>query len=122
MKVEAVGTLPQSGDIEAELAAARPPLLASLKKWVRRQPLGTLSAVLVVLLIFVALFAPQIAPHDPVANHYEAMELAPSAGPGSEPISSGAISCRVSSGARAPRSSSASPPRFWGRSPVWYWA
>jgi peptide/nickel transport system permease protein len=79
MKVEAVGTLPQSGDIEAELAAARPPLLASLKKWVRRQPLGTLSAVLVVLLIFVALFAPQIAPHDPVANHYEAMELAPSA-------------------------------------------
>ena len=76
---EAIGARPQSADIEAELAAARPPLWTALKKWVRRQPLGTLSAILVILLILLALFAPAIASHDPVENHYEAMELAPSA-------------------------------------------
>lgn len=69
---------PTDGNVEAELAAARPPLLTALKKWVRQQPLGAASAVAVVLMILVAVFAPQIAPYDPVTNHYESMELAPS--------------------------------------------
>jgi peptide/nickel transport system permease protein len=65
--------------LDAELAAARPPWFKALANWVCHQPLGAASAVAVVLMILVALVAPQIAPYDPVTNHYESMELAPSA-------------------------------------------
>lgn len=66
-------------DIEAELAAARPSFGKALAGWVRHQPLGAVSAVGVVVMILIAVFAPQISPYDPVANHYEAMHAAPSA-------------------------------------------
>jgi peptide/nickel transport system permease protein len=66
-------------DVESELAAARPSLSRALLKWIRQQPLGAVSALGVVLMIAVAVLAPQIAPYDPVSNHYEYMELAPGA-------------------------------------------
>jgi len=68
-----------SANIESELAAARPSTGKALAAWIRRQPLGAVSAVFVILLILVAVFAPQIAPHDPVANHYDTMQMPPSA-------------------------------------------
>lgn len=44
-----------------------------------RQPLGVLGAFIVLLLIFVALFADVIAPYDPVDLNYESMLEKPSA-------------------------------------------
>ena len=67
-----------SAQLDAELVATRPPVGRALVNWARRQPLGAVSAVCVVLMILVAVFAPQIAPYDPVTNHYESMHAAPS--------------------------------------------
>ena len=67
-----------SADIEAELAAARQPLGKAAFALVRQQPLGAVSALLVIVMILMAVFAPQIAPYDPVTNHYEFMQMAPS--------------------------------------------
>ena len=77
MKSDATAIM--GAESEVELAAARAPWFKALANWVRHQPLGAASAVAVVLMILVAVFAPQIAPYDPVNNHYESMELAPSA-------------------------------------------
>ena len=77
MKSDALAV--SGAQFDAELAAARPPLFKALANWVRHQPLGAASAVCVVFMILVAVFAPHIAPYDPVTNHYESMELAPSA-------------------------------------------
>jgi peptide/nickel transport system permease protein len=68
-----------SAQLELELAAARPPLFKALVNWARHQPLGAVSAACVLFMILVAVFAPQIAPYDPVTNHYDTMEIAPSA-------------------------------------------
>jgi len=78
-KAQAIAVAVPGGEIEAELAAARSTLFKALGTWVRRQPLGAVSAVCVALMILVAVFAPQISPYDPVVNHYEAMEVAPNA-------------------------------------------
>lgn len=64
---------------EIELAAARAPFFKALGKWVRNQPLGAVSAVGVIIAILVAVFAPHLAPFDPVEAHYDAMTSAPSA-------------------------------------------
>ncbi len=66
-------------DIEAELAAARPSLGKAFIGWMRRQPLGAVSGVAVIVMIVMALFAPQLSPYDPVANNYGAMHAPPSA-------------------------------------------
>jgi peptide/nickel transport system permease protein len=68
-----------SAQLEIELAAARPPFFKALVNWMRHQPLGAVSAACVLFMILVAVFAPQIAPYDPVTNHYDTMEIAPSA-------------------------------------------
>jgi len=66
-------------DAEAELVAARRPFFKALGKWVRDQPLGAVSGIMVIFLILVAVFAPQIAPFDPVETNYGAMMTAPNA-------------------------------------------
>jgi peptide/nickel transport system permease protein len=68
-----------SADIEAQLAAARPPLGKAVAGLIRQQPLGVASALCVIVMILMAVFAPQIAPYDPVNNHYEFMQMPPSA-------------------------------------------
>ena len=52
---------------------------------------------LAVVLFFVALavFAPWIAPHDPVATSWGAVRKAPSAATGSAPTNSAATCCRA---------------------------
>jgi len=67
-----------SADIGAELAAARQPLGKAAIALIRQQPLGAVSLLLVIIMILMALFAPEIAPYDPVTNHYEFMQMAPS--------------------------------------------
>jgi peptide/nickel transport system permease protein len=64
---------------QEDLAAARAERGKAFLKWMRRQPLGAASALCVLFMIAVALFAPQIAPFDPTQNHYESMEIAPNA-------------------------------------------
>jgi len=78
MNTVATGAMGPGADVEVELAAPRQPLFKALGKWVRKQPLGAVSAVGVIFMIIIALFAPEIAPHDPVTNNYEAMAQAPS--------------------------------------------
>ncbi|MEK9775611.1 MAG: ABC transporter permease [Quisquiliibacterium sp.] len=65
--------------IESQLAAARPPLGKAALALLRRQPVGAVSALIVLVMIVVAVFARQVAPYDPVTNHYEFMQHAPSA-------------------------------------------
>ena len=67
-----------SADIGAELAAARPPLGKATLALIRRQPLGAVSGLLVIVMILMAVFAPEIAPYDPVQNFYQYMQMAPS--------------------------------------------
>jgi peptide/nickel transport system permease protein len=55
----------------------RPSLLKRLKVFARKQPLGTGGAVVVILYILAAIFAPEITSFDPVANSYEHQFIAP---------------------------------------------
>jgi peptide/nickel transport system permease protein len=73
----AVG-LPRT-NADADLVAPRRPLSVKLRKWLSDQPLGAVSAVAVILMILVAIFAAEISPYDPIEQHYESMTQAPSA-------------------------------------------
>jgi len=57
----------------------RPSLAKRLKVFARKQPLGTGGAVVVMLYILAAIFAPYITFFDPVANSYEYQFVAPDA-------------------------------------------
>lgn len=74
LSAAAVGSV----EFESELAAARPPFFKAFRKWVRQQPLGAASGVGVIVMILIAVFAPQIAPFDPVNSNYERLAEAPS--------------------------------------------
>lgn len=52
-------------------------LLRTVLRWCRRQPLGAISAGILVLIILVAVFADIVAPYDPVANDFAVMLTAP---------------------------------------------
>lgn len=52
-------------------------LLSTVLRWCRRQPLGAISAGILVLIILVAVFADVVAPYDPVANDFAVMLTAP---------------------------------------------
>ena len=67
-----------SADIDSQLAAARQPLGKAALALVRQQPLGAVSGLLVIIMILMAAFAPEIAPYDPVRNFYDHMQMAPS--------------------------------------------
>lgn len=70
---------PPAADVVAPLAAARRPFVRALWTWARNQPLGAVSASGVMLLIVMAVFAPQLAPFDPLEPHYDTMLAAPNA-------------------------------------------
>jgi peptide/nickel transport system permease protein len=64
---------------ETELVPPRRSFWSSLGTWCRKQPLGAVSGLMVIVFILLAVLAPYIAPYDPVEAHYEAMTAAPSA-------------------------------------------
>src|SRR5215510_7604728 len=53
--------------------------LDAVREFVRRRPLGTFGAAIIVLLVLVAVFAPLLATHNPLANDYVAMLTPPGA-------------------------------------------
>jgi len=48
------------------------------RDFVRRRPLGTAGAVLIIVMVFAAVFADWIAPYDPIANRFQDLLLGPS--------------------------------------------
>lgn len=54
-------------------------VLGALRRFMRTSPLGAASAVFLVLLVLVALFAPRIAPYNPLTNNYSLARHPPSA-------------------------------------------
>ncbi len=65
--------------IDAPTEAATQPKsrAARLLELARRQPVGAVGGAIVVAMFVMAVFADVIAPYDPVANHYDRMEMAP---------------------------------------------
>ncbi len=59
----------------AATARAKPGLLTSVLRNIRRHPIGALGAAIVVFVILMAILAPQVATHDPAAQ--EAKRLLP---------------------------------------------
>src|SRR6266567_2372946 len=55
----------------------RRPRADRLRRFVRKKPLGAISAAVLVALIMVALFAPMIAPYDPVKSQDSSRRLQP---------------------------------------------
>ena len=53
-------------------------MLGALRRFMRTSPLGTASAVFLVLLVFVAIFASKIAPYSPLTNNYAVARHPPS--------------------------------------------
>jgi peptide/nickel transport system permease protein len=66
-----------AGDVVEELAE-RKPLSQRIGILIRRQPLGLAGLLMVVVMIFCAVFAGQITPYDPEANSFEFMLSPPS--------------------------------------------
>lgn len=68
----------QSAAIAPPVAAttrSQPGLIVSMLRAVRRHPIGALGAAIVIFVILMAIFAPQVATHDPAAQ--EAKRLLP---------------------------------------------
>lgn len=55
----------------------RPSLIAKIWSLCRRQPLGAAGALVVIAMIVMAVFAPQLSPYDPELNSFENMLEAP---------------------------------------------
>ena len=68
-------------DVE-DRAADRGPVprgLAAVWRFARRKPLGAAGVAVVMLMVLTALFAPAVAPYDPLETHYDAMFAPPDA-------------------------------------------
>ncbi len=68
-------------EVLADVAAAEPSSrwLDGVRQFVRQRPLGALGAAVIVLMAAVAVFAPLLATHNPLANDYGAMLSPPGA-------------------------------------------
>jgi peptide/nickel transport system permease protein len=53
---------------------------AEVKRFVRTQPLGVLALVVILLFFLVAIFAPWLAPHDPIEQDRQAQLVGPTSG------------------------------------------
>ena len=58
---------------------ARWALAGALRRFLKSSPLGAAAAVFLVVIVFLALFAAQVAPYDPLRNDYGAARQPPSA-------------------------------------------
>ncbi|MFN4090654.1 MAG: ABC transporter permease [Alphaproteobacteria bacterium] len=76
VRVDAARGIP-STDARTDLPP-RPSRLRAALRMARRQPLGAAGALIVVVMIVSAIFADVVAPYDPVANNFMAMEQPPS--------------------------------------------
>lgn len=95
-----MSTLTKTGPSTNPLAAfLRDPLWQRLAK--RKSALVGLAIVL--FMVFVAVFAPLLAPYDPTAQSWTAVRKAPLPRIGSAPTKPGATSSPALSGAPAPR-------------------
>lgn len=65
-------------EAQFEELAEKKPFYLSMKEFMRKQPLGTAGALIVLLMIISAVFADIIAPYDPEANSFEHMLTPPS--------------------------------------------
>lgn len=72
----AVHAPPAAADVAPE---SRHPWLDTVADFARRRPLGALGAAVVAVMIAVGVFAPWLAPYDPLAINFGAMLAAPSA-------------------------------------------
>ena len=59
--------------------AVQPPRVTALRRFAGSSPLAVGSLVLLLLIILIAIFAPVIAPYDPLAGDYSAIRQPPSA-------------------------------------------
>lgn len=70
-----MSAVPQSIRINYKVPKRRHPVLA----FVIQQPLGTAGILIIVLMVLTAIFAPWVAPYDPLTLDYASMLAAPSA-------------------------------------------
>jgi peptide/nickel transport system permease protein len=70
---------PADALLEAVPAEPETGWLDAVREFVRERPLGTFGAVFIALMALVALLAPVLATHDPLANDYGAMLAPPGA-------------------------------------------
>ncbi|MBI1737363.1 MAG: ABC transporter permease [Candidatus Rokubacteria bacterium] len=63
---------------ELERAPSRPRWYTGIVEFCRRRPLGALGAAAIVMMLGVAVFAPVLAPYDPIAVDFAGMLSAPS--------------------------------------------
>ena len=67
-------TIPEE---EVEERANSKPWLVSLFDLIRQQPLGAAGAIIVIIMVFLAIFAEGVAPFDPVVNNFGSMHIPP---------------------------------------------
>ena len=67
-------TIPEE---EVEELAKSKPWLVSLFDLIRQQPLGAAGAIIVIIMVFLAIFAEFVAPFDPVVNNFGSMHTPP---------------------------------------------
>jgi len=65
--------------IPASPVGTSTPRLRQFWRFCRKQPLGALALLLILLMFGAAIFGPQLAPHDPLATRFDAVLQAPSA-------------------------------------------
>lgn len=58
-------------EAEIEELSDKRPFFSRFREFARKQPLGTFGAGIVFVMVFSAIFANFITPHDPIANSYE---------------------------------------------------
>ncbi len=64
---------------ETRSASASQGAMGKLWSFCRSSPIGAGAAILLIALMVIALFAPQLAPHDPLRNNYSALNTPPTA-------------------------------------------
>jgi peptide/nickel transport system permease protein len=67
-----------SAELLADAPAEKQSWIRSLFQWIKKQPLGAAGGLIVLGMIFSAIFAPWLAGYDPTANDFAAMHEAPS--------------------------------------------
>ncbi len=73
--MEALNT---KNDFIIEEVQTKKSLFNLLKIFIKKQPLGSFGALIVVIMVFMAIFADYISPYDPVVASFEKMHLPPS--------------------------------------------